>query len=326
VPLTQDGQVQGSLGLPSGARGDGLVFLYPPGEGPPLRPASPSFATGVSDVRIASGDTSFVIAGVPPNPYHVWGFLDVDRNFQPSIDVLAQPGAGDRVSAGSDFNLEPGQTLTENVTLSEAEPLEPPGFHIVGASSGTTVEIPDQVGVPTLLTLEADDLGVLAPGKVAFAVSLPDAGDPNATPDGLGVPVLYPQVFLRFLPAPGQTVPVDAQGNPADVILPLAFDPAAFLITLGTDPSAEVLASSLAVAVIHQAQAITYPPGAPRTVTALSAIPVGSYELWVLQKSGQFWRIPNDLDTSAAAPLGGPIASQGVQFIVVHGFSVDGGL
>jgi hypothetical protein len=181
------------------------------------------------------------------------------------------------------------------------------------------------VGVPTLLTLDADELGVLAPGKVAFSVSFPDAGDPNAMPDGLGVPVLYPQVFLRFLPAPGQTVPVDARGNPVDVILPLAFDPAPFLVGLGTDPSGAVLASSLAVAVIPQAQAIAYPPGANPTVTALSAIPVGAYELWVLQKSGQFWRIPNDLSTSAAAQLGGPIASQGVHFTVVHGFSADGG-
>jgi hypothetical protein len=317
-PLSKDGQIEGNLELPAGTRGDGLVFLYGAGQGPPLRQAVPVLATGVSDVRIEAGDTAYVLSQVPPNPYRLWGFLDVDRSFQPAIDVLAQPGVGDRVAAGVDLNLEPAQDLVVDLPISTIETLEPPAFHLSGVSPGDTLQIPDQVSLTTF-TLVADDLGLLTPGKVAFAVSLPDAGDPNAAPDPLGVPTLYPQVFLRFVPKPGQTVPQDASGNPDDVIVPLVFDPAPYLPSLALDGAKPVLVSTLAAAVVPQAEAISYSSTGKPTVTALPAVPVGDYELWVLAKSGQFWRLPNDLATDAG------VASQNIHFRVFHGVAADAG-
>jgi hypothetical protein len=310
--------------VPAGARGDAYAFLYPPGVGPPLLPAQPSFATGVSDARLAAADSSYLFAEIPPNPYHLWAFLEPNRAFGPTVDVLAQPGAGGRASAGVELNLEPGQDLAMDVPLDVLYSLEPPAFELEGLS-GPEIAIPDQPGAIIAFTLQTTALGFLDPSRLGFSVSLPDAGDPLATTNSLGVATVYPQVFLRFVPEPGQTVPTDSEGNPAEVLLPFAFNSAPYLITLGTDTSASVVAPSLTVVMVPEAQAVTYPAGGKPTVTALSAIPVGAYELWVLQKSGQYWRIPNDLGTSAGAPLGGPFASQAIQFSVFHGSVFDAG-
>src|SRR5256885_632363 len=76
-------------------------------------------------------DAHFVFGSVAPNPYRLWGFLDVDSNFDPNVDVLAQAGAGDRVaSGGSELNLQPGQTLSQDVKIAELVSNEPPGFRL----------------------------------------------------------------------------------------------------------------------------------------------------------------------------------------------------
>lgn len=292
------------------------MFLYPPGAGFPLTQAIPDRVTAVPDLRLKEGDGHYLFADLGPDTYRLWAFLDTHRNFQPDIDVLGGPGAGDRIAEGTELNLQPGEHAVVDLPVDRHVLHEPPAFVLDGVAPGTTVDLPDRPEGLIAFDLHASDLGVLDPARTAFVVGLGD--DANAD----GVPDLYPQIYLRLLRRPGQVVPVDPQGRPAEVIVPLAFNPGPFLALLAGDPSRDVVVDTLEAVVLPQAQAITFEPGKGRVVTPLDAIPVGDYELWVVSESGQFWRMPNDLGTDAATDLGGPFASQRIAFRFVHGTKV----
>lgn len=127
--------------------------------------------------------------------------------------------------------------------------------------------------------------------------------------NGDGIPELWPQVFLRFVPRPGQTVPAE------QVVIPIAFNPLPFLTTLGSDVASEVVAEQLLGFVVPQAQAVSAEGGQVST-TSLDAIPVGDYELVVVEATGQVWRVPN--------ALGSSLPSQSVRFRFVHGTGLGG--
>lgn len=324
VQTGREARIRGTLEVSGGARGDGWVFLYAPGEGPPLTQSYPDEVTAVPDVRVKEGDTGFLFAAIEPNAYRLWAFLDTNLDFQTDIDVLGGPGAGDRVSGGVELNLQPGQVATAALAVRGYVPHEPPAFVIDGVAGGATLELPDRPSGIIQLDLRSDALGVLDPRRTGFVVGLGDADEDGVADDanGDGIPDLFPQVYLRFLRRPGQVVPTDSRGNPAEVIVPLAFNPGPFLALLANDPAQTVVTDRLLCFVLPQAQAVTWEPPHGRTVTPMDAIPVGEYELWVVQESGQFWRIPNDLRTERAERLGGPFGSQGISFRFVHGSAV----
>lgn len=309
--LPKLGVVEGRLEISQGSRGAAYLFLYPRGE--PV----PRYVTAVSELRLSSGDSRFVFGQVEPNPYRLWAFLDADRSFAPDYDVLTQPGAGDRVAESVELNLQPAQRLVVDLPLRTPVPHEPPAFRLEGEPK-EEVELPDSPASPVRFELLADSMeGMLS--EVAFRVSLADADEDGAADDedGDGIPELYPQVFLRFLPRPGQLVPHSSHGEPAMVIVPLLFDPMPFLPLLRGDPAAEVAVPRLQLWLLPQAQAITEEPGRGRVVSQMEAIPVGEYELFVLHESGQYWWLPNG--------LGVRMASQGTRFRVVHGTGADAG-
>ncbi len=326
VPLPKAGQVEGEVAVADGSRGDAYLFLYPRTKGAAPEAAVPRYVTAVTDLRLASGDRHFVFAPVQPNPYRLGAFLDVDGNFQPGIDVLAQPGSGDRLADGDELNLQPGERLWRDVAVARPVLREPPAFRLDSPDDGERV-LPDQATLFTVAIVVEPLNGALAASRLAFAVSLIDENG-DGVPDDLngdGIPDLFPQAFLRFLPRPGQVVPTDSAGDPATVVVPLAFDPSPFLADLAGNLQAEVATDRLQLFLVPQAQAVTYEPGRGRVVTALDAIPVGAYELVLLARSGQFWRIPNDLATEAGRKVGGPYPGQGVRFRVAHGFLADAG-
>ena len=316
--LPKTGQVSGQVVLSPGSRGDAYLLLYPRTPGAPAEAAVPKYLTAVPDARLAAGDPRYVFGAVPPNPYQLGAFLDVDSNFRPDLDVLAQAGAGDRLADPVDLNLQPAEHLTLDVAIGKPVLREPPAFRL-DAQAVEEIEIPDQPSLTSFGLVLEPLKGTLDKNRLAFAVSL--AGTSTN-----GVPDLYPQVLLRFLPRPGQRVPTDRAGQPATVIVPLGFNPSPFLTTLAGDATAEVAVDRLQVFVLPQAQAITYEPGKGRVTAALDAIPVGSYELVVLAKSGQYWRIPNELAGAAGSKVGGPYPEQGVRFRFVHGAGLDAGL
>ncbi len=310
--LDKVAHIEGELQLTAPSRGDAYLFLHSRADD-----ERPAYVTAVPDGRLSRGDRRYVFGAVLPNPYRLRAFLDVDGSFRPDVDVLAQPGAGDRASELIELNLQPGQRLSQDVPVRTPVPHEPPAFR-VDRTEGT-VELPDQPVVPVTFELVADAVESLDIGAVAFRVSLVDAnGDGSADDaDGDGVPDLFPKVLLRFRPKPGQTVPVDRRGRLATVVVPLAFNPGPFLATLAGDPDREVAVDRLEVLLVPSAHAITEEPGRGEVIEPLNAIPVGDYELVVLHESGQYWRVPND--------LGAAMPSQNVRFRFVHGSGFDAG-
>ncbi len=281
--LSKAGQLRGTV---AGSGGDAWLFLYPPGQGFPGAPAVPTYASAVSAGRRLTGDNTYVFAQVNPNPYRLWAFVDVDGNFDPDIDVLAQPGAGDRVSTGRELNLQPGKTQIENLEVEGRVAQEPPAFRLEGVSGEVVLDA--QPNSTTALTLLSDDVGKrLDAKKVGFPIGLVDA-DKDGRPDDANndmIPDLSLQLILRFVPKPGQ---VKAG---VSVVVPVIINPAPFLTALNGSVTEVVVVDRIQGYVLPQAQELDAKGG----LTPIGQPPPGEYELVALTATGQFWRIPNGL-------------------------------
>jgi hypothetical protein len=288
-------------GVVKGAPGDAWLFLYQPGQGFPGQPAVPKYASAVSAGRRAEGQGDYVFAQVAPNPYRLWGFVDANGNFDPSIDVLAQPGAGDRVGRGLELNLQPGKVHSEAIELTELVQREPPAFHLEGVTDELVLDA--QPNSTTALTVVADTAGGRLDGKKGgFVIGLVDA-DQNGQPDDAdndGIPDLSLQLILRFLPRPGQVA------KDATVIVPVVINPAPFLAALNGSLTERVVVDRIQGYVVPQAQELVATGGKPAKITPLGQPLPGEYELVALTAGGQYWRMPNGLK--------GVLPEQGVRF------------
>lgn len=283
-------------------RGNVWALLYRKAEGPPGAPAVPLAGTAVSDVyRQEHGEARYLFAQLQPRSVRLWGFLDGNQNFDPAIDVLAQPGAGDWVGSGVELELQPHRRLEQPLIIEQAVRYEPPAFRL--ETSETDLALDPTTAGPVTLTLLADDAGGrLSALGAGFHLGLVDV-DGDGRPDDVnadGVPDLTLQLFLRFLPRPGQ----ELMG--ADTIVPLVFNPAPFLAVLAGRLDTEVVAQSLQVAVIPTAQQVAIGVGGIAQLVPVGAAPAGDYELVALAPTGQFWRMPNQ--------LGAQLPSQAVRF------------
>ncbi len=295
-PFPKASRVQGQLTRPDGLGGAAWLFLYRPGEGPPGQPAVPLYVTAIGADRLAAGDAHFVFASVKPNPFRLFGLLDVDGNFDPELDVLSQPGAGDRVGDAVDVNVQPGRPLAVDYDASTPVAFEPPAFHLEGVTSDVTLSFtPADL---TTLTLISDALdGRLDSRRTAFSIGLVDA-DGDLRPDdvdGDGTPDLSLQLFLRWLPRPGQ------HPSGTTVVVPLVYNPAPFLLTLNGNLEARVVVTQVQAYPVPQATELAVDErGAPQ-LRPFGPPPTGDYELVALVPGGQFWRLPNQLRTAVAS-------------------------
>lgn len=291
--LERTGPVTGHV--ESTAGGDAWLFLYRPGEGPPGIPAEPVAVTSVSASRLAN-DPRFVFANVKPNAYRLYGVLDVDANFDVTADVLAQPTSGDRVSPGVAVQAQPGRGAVVEVAFSQVVHVDPPAFSFEGESDLDVVLDPALDAI-TPLTLLADDVGVFDAQRVGFTFGLVDE-DGDGRPDdrdGDGTIDLSLQLFLRWLPRPGQV----ERGT--TVIVPLVFDPSPFLRTLEGRLGTTVTTRRLQVVMVPQAIAQGVSADGGTATSPFGAPPAGDYELIALQSGGQFWRVPNQLSTRVSS-------------------------
>ncbi len=271
-------------------RGDAYAFLYASGEGPPGPPAVPRAVTGVSS---ATAEARYLFASVPPNPYRLWGVLDVDRDLDVTLDVLAQPGAGDWVTAGEELALQPGEQAERPLQFTTRVEREPPAFRVDGVDGGLLV-LPAAPGGIELLRISVEPLPGLDASRLSLPVSLVDTdGDGRADDvNGDAIPDLSLQAALRWLAAPGQERPASADGGFLEVLVPLAADPRAVLPLLRGDLSQTAELDALDLVLIPQAQAVDARGSVERT---LGAVPPGDYELLLTVAGGQYWKIPNGL-------------------------------
>lgn len=322
--LRREARVEGRVALAGPPVGDAFLFLFAPDEAPPEQWGEPRYVAAVPEVRLAAGDARFGFSGVGPDVYRLWGFLDANGDADLTVDVLAQPGAGDWVPESSvELSVQPGQTLPVDLALSRRVHRPLPAFQVVEQGTEGVFTLTDSSTEIVSLTVRSEDFGLLRGEPPRFFVRLADA-DGDGTPDdvnGDGVVDVWPQFFLRFVPRPGQTVPLDSQGRPARVIVPVLPNVTPFLGRLQGEPGSTVAAGSLQLFVIPVAQAIRQEPGQGRVVTPLGAIPVGEYELWAVNDEGGFWFVPNDLGRRSAEP----VAAQALRFRVVHAEGTDAG-
>lgn len=289
--MPRNATVEGALHVPEGAGGSAWLFLYRPGEGPPGAPVTPAFATAISRERLAT-DPRFVFGEVRPNPWSLWGLLDGNDNFDPQVDVLAQPGAGDRVGEAQPINVQPGLRQRFDYSATTLVQFEPPAFHVVGA--GAEVHYAVQTDLVTPISISADAVGRLDAKKVGFPLGLVDADHDGRADDanGDGVPDLSLQFVLLWQPLPGQISTTD------QLIVPLTFDPTPILASLGGDLLATFVMSDLQLYLVPQAQWLRRDASGRAALEAAGAPPPGGYALVALAVGGQFWRIPNELGPS----------------------------
>jgi hypothetical protein len=325
VPGRQTGRVEGRVVGPGALRGDAYVFLFARGEGPPRGPAVPRYVTAVPELRLGSGDRRFRFAEVAPGPYRLWGFVDSNRDVDLSVEVLAQPGAGDWIpEVVGEVEAPAGGAVESELTLTRRMRHGPPAFRVTGeGTDGGVVTLTDSPLAIVSLTVEADGLGLLRGEEARFFVRLVDEDEDGSADDlnGDGIPELFPQFFLRFVPRPGQGGPVGQDGGLAQVIVPLLINPVPFIAVLQGDVTREASATSLQLFVIPQAQEVSEASDGGQVLTPLAAIPVGEYQLWAVSSEGAFWYVPNALGSRDPEAL----RSQALRFQIVREGSQDAG-
>ncbi len=286
-PLTKIATVEGQVLPPPGVGGAAWLFLYRPAD---VQPAVPQFITAVSAQRLGQ-NPHYVFGEVRPNPWQLFGLLDVNGNFDPNVDVLSQATAGDRVGDGLQVNVQPGRGLTVDYEVRTLVRWEPPAFHLQGATGDVSLDLTSAM---TPLTLVADSVGRFDVNKSGFHVSLVDAnrdGQPDLGADGV-TPSLSLSVLLRWHPRPGQA--------PAgtNVVVPLTFNPAPFLSALSGRLGTDLAVETIQVFPVPTAQEITVDRAGVQHTATYGNPPFGDYELVVITTGGQFWRLPNQLGDS----------------------------
>src|SRR5467141_3681576 len=312
------GVIQGSLVYSGTARGDAIVLLFEASALPP-RHGNGTGAAAIARVpesalfrnapRTGIGPFSapFTFTQVPSGRgYQIRAFIDASGEFDPFFDYAQQPRAGDPAGAYGErgpglarllaIQVAPGQVVRGvNVELDQTVPYDPPSFELVGGSQTLDPDMDRPVRLK-LRTTRIEARGATFENP-RFALELDrDSQGNRRSSFGDGLDDVFPRVFLRQLSA------VDGQGNAvptapgAAAIVPcrvnsLPLLPALVSLPPGATPVArdtlEVLVQPWAVAAIDLAP--------------LPSIPPGTYQVVVIERSGQAWTLPNRLGDPAAA-------------------------
>jgi uncharacterized protein (DUF3820 family) len=306
---------------PAPAKGNVVITLFaadrlppPTGTSGPVSfiviPEAKIFDVGAPD---ASGlyAVPYTMPTVPAGRYQLRAFLDADSDFVPTVDLLAQPTAGD--VGGGHVDPETGDFLevevqndreTSQVTISLGRtiPVDRPAFAI---TSTTTFTLP--FTTPRTLVLESHPIErprlSLSPACTKFLITFVDDNGDGVTDDQNGdhLPDLYPRVVLRRVPS---------AEYPGTVLVPAILNPFPYLDTL----------ERAGAAVVDTLELIVPPVAVERSATGdrfLPEIPAGQYETVVISGTGQTWQVPNGLDR--IQPEGGPDPTQSVYVQMIEG-------
>jgi hypothetical protein len=326
--VVSPGVIQGNVVYSGTARGDAVLLLFD------TRALPPPDGTGTTAVAVARVPESVLFANAPGGSagpfsapfvftqvptttcgpaiaacrsYQIRAFIDAVHQFNPFFDFTQQPRAGDPVGGygaiGPDgqarllpIEVAPAQAVTGiNVGLIKVLPYDPPSFEIVGGGLALDVTM-DR---PARMQLRTKRLNV--PGasfaKAHFGLELDRAPGGSRRSTGLdGLDDVFPQVFLRQIKSTdnsGALVPVD----PANVaivpcrVISTPLLPALVNLTPGADP----LASDV-LDVLVEPFALKFPE-----LISKDSIPLGLYQVIVVERSGQVWTVPNSLGNPDAS-------------------------
>ncbi len=336
------GEIDGALTIVGpGTFKSAYIYAYSTSNPPPPlgtgRPVSVDVHTAAEFTASgANKQVAYSLRGLPAGSYLITALADARGDY--AIDpfyLAAAPGPGSFAGAHIDNNgaLAPvavaaAQVAGVSVVISAAQATAlpaRPSFVLSDNARPITSDIrtlfPDGV-TPQRITLTAQAIlgaqaAAIAPesGETQFPVAFQScsAVDPTrgVDTDFDNLPDLYPRILVVKL-ADG-----DASGltiDPANIAIPAAIDPTPFLIGLGScADAATVLATNLDVIL----QPIAVEQQANGALVQMP-IPAGRYGIVLESKSGQVWRIPNELQPALLDPRaaftaeGQLLAAQGV--------------
>ena len=308
------GVIQGDLVYSGPARGDAILFLFDAQSLPPpdgngqsavavARIAAATLFGGAAAGSIGPFSAPYTFTQVPPGrSYQVRAFVDATGDFDPFFDFTQQPRAGDPAGGhGALVNGKPSLVAVAvpagtvvsgvQVALTQVVPYDPPSFVLTGGAQTFDVAL-DQ---PARLQLQTTRLEVphASFANAHFGLELDrDAQGNRQSSVGDGLDDVFPRVFLRQIALKDRT-PVDP-GDAAIVpcrAIALPVLPALVAAAPGQAPVArdtlDVLVEPLAVSA--------------RDLAPLPKIPAGTYQVIVVEKSGQVWTLPNQLGDPARA-------------------------
>lgn len=282
------GRITGVLDAESVLPGDAYAIVFdaarpppPTGTGRPI--AIASVPRESFEVVGAALEAPFEVGGLPDGSYVVRGLLDVDRDFSPLVDLLAQPTAGD-VAGGSSpeiLVIAGGGTVDRvRVRLDQTIAFDRPSFEI------DAIEVAES-SLPLEVELRVHPIAALGmtDESVRFPVALAE-GDL----DGDNFRDLYPRVLLTRM-REGAADPRVTPDEAEPFVIPAIVDPL---------PHTSALASGIAM-IPERTLSVILPPFAFRARPSgdreiVSPPPPGRYRVNVVAPSGQTWFVPSDLD------------------------------
>src|SRR6266478_1463909 len=310
------GVIQGSLVYTGAARGDAIVLLFD-ASALPLRHGNGTGAAAIARVpesalfRNAPGTSigpfsaPFTFTQVPSGRgYQIRAFIDASGEFDPFFDYAQQPRAGDPVGAYGEFGqprlravqVAPRQVVRGvNVELTRTMPYDPPSFELVGGSQTLDADMDRPVRLKLRTTRLQARSATFENARFALELDRDLQGNRRSS-SGDGLDDVFPRVFLRQLSG------VDGQGNPVPTapggaaIVPCRVNSLPVLPALVSLPPGATPVGRDTLEVLVQPWAVAASDLAP-----LPSIPRGTYQVVVIERSGQAWTLPNQLGDPAAA-------------------------
>lgn len=280
---------------------------------------------------------------VAPGEYILKGFIDTNADFIPWYFCTGDVDLGDVGGAAVDpITFQPrvitvdAETPADDVPVSFSDtakvPVDRPVF-----SPGPAMTIPVQTMTPTAITLTVEPVnqGVMQQKQPIFlARFIDDNGD--GQPDdknGDGVPDMWPRVIVRKVNTdnplldendldkngiidaigadydhvnPMNGLPIPADGKPDAVVLAAGIDPT-MLAPMLLDNMGHVKPQPTPVAQLSVViRYLALDASDPTKPAPLAKVPGGKWAIYVIQETGQTWRVPNELMPGVALPLGLP--------------------
>lgn len=321
------GALRGTFSAAGGAPGDGYLFLYDVAD-PPLPKGSgrPAQVTAVPEPRRTGAEgphPEFVVAELPTGGYLARGVVSVRGLFDPFVDVLAQPFAGDLVTPLQPLRIDDDRETRTRLDPGVTAAWEPPAFVVDSIPEGQVLTLaPDATGIQ-LLHLKAQPLPFGDAAKTVFRYGQADLnGDGVADDlDGDGTAETYPTVVLRRIAEEGDGPAFfDGAGKPLTIVIPTTVQPD--FGNRGEQAGLARVAEGLFVVVPPIAAVVEPDPTTGKSRTRrLPALPLGRYQFVVITAEGQYWQVPNGLgpDGPFARFHGGPFTSQTTRVVVKRG-------
>jgi hypothetical protein len=311
-PCPAPGVIQGSLVYSGTARGDAVLLLFDTAALPPpdgngtsaaalARVSQAELFGSAPATSIGPFSAQFTFSQVPSGrSYQIRAFIDATHDFDPFFDFARQPRAGDPAGGHGEIgpdgqprlvaiDVAPGQAISGvSVALTQTLPYDPPAFELAGGSQILSAAM-DR---PAHLKMRTASLAAPRASfpKAHFALELDrDAQGNRQSTFRDGLDDVFPRVILRQLSG------LDAKGNPSPVSPAAAAIVPCRIVSTSVLPALVNMPAGALPMAQDQLDVLVQPFAVGPDLNPLPGIPAGTYQVVVIEKSGQVWTVPNQL-------------------------------